>query len=185
MRKKAIIVLANGFEELEAVTVIDILRRAGIEVTVCGLDSEKIKGSHEITIIADKKLEQAEAASRYDACILPGGMPGAEKLASSDKVKELLVKMHAQNKIIAAICASPALVLSSIGILDNKSATCYPSVQTLFASSTTYKEDSVVIDGNIITSRGPATALEFAISIIEVLRGRDIAEKISKDLLAE
>jgi len=185
MKKKAIAILADGFEEIEAVTIINTLRRAGIKVIICGLGTDLVKGSREITISADKLLEESDLASEYDACVLPGGMPGAENLAGSDIVKELLTKMHAQGKVIAAICASPALVLSSTGILNNKSATCFPGMRGNFSSSTTYKEDNVVIDGNIITSKGPATAMEFSLSIVEVLCDKDIACKVRKALLTE
>jgi len=185
MRKKVVVILADGFEEIEAVTIINTLRRAGIKVTVCGLDADLVKGSRDITISTDKLLEKSDLTSEYDACVLPGGMPGAEKLAGSDIVKELLTKMHAQGKVIAAICASPALVLSSTGILNNKSATCFPGMRGDFSSSTTYKEDNVVIDGNIITSKGPATAMEFSLSIVETLCGKDIACKAGKSLLSE
>jgi len=184
MRKKAIVILADGFEELEAVTAIDILRRAGVKVVACGLEKDKVKGSRETTILADKGFDQSDLTQGYDACILPGGMPGAERLANSDTVKTLLKKMCGDNKLIAAICASPALVLSPVGILDNKAATCSPGMEGLFPKSTRYKEDNVVIDGNIITSRGPGTALEFAISIVKVLCGKDIAQKVRKAALA-
>lgn len=184
MRKKAIVILADGFEEIEAVTVIDVLLRADIEVITYGVDSENVKGSHGITISAEKILEVSDLKSEYDACVLPGGMPGAEKLANSDLVKDLLTKMHSQKKVIGAICAAPALVLSLMGILDNKAATCYPGMEGIFPNTTTYKEDNVVTDGNIITSRGPATALEFAISIVGTLCGGGIANKVRRALLA-
>ncbi len=183
MRKTAIVVLADGFEEIEAITIINALRRAGIKVTICGLDTDLVKGSRDITISADKLLDESDVGSEYDACVLPGGMPGAENLASSDMLKELITKMHAQGKVIAAICSSPALVLSYLNILDNKSATCFPGMRGDFSSLTTYKEDNVVIDGKIITSKGPATAMEFSLSIVETLCGKDIACRVGKSLL--
>jgi len=181
MLKKAIIVLANGFEEIEAVTVIDVLRRAKIDITVAGLGDAKIKGSRGITVIADKKLD--ETGSGFDACIFPGGMPGATNLAASGKVKDLIQKMNSQGKFIAAICASPAILLAPTGILKNKSATCYPGMQDGFEKDTKYKEDSVVVDGNLITSRGPATALEFSLAIVENLVGKETAERVKKATL--
>ena len=180
--KKVIIILADGFEEIEAITAIDVLRRAGIQVTICGLDTEKIKGSKGIKVITDKELEGNEI--EYDACILPGGMPGAKNLAASEKVKKLILDMDEQDKIIAAICSAPAVVLAPLGILDNKSATCYPGMEKNFSDLTRYKKDDVVIDENIITSRGPATALEFAMSIVNVLCQGDIADKLRKAILA-
>ena len=181
MSKKAIIILADGFEEIEAITVIDILRRAGVEVAVCGLGSEKVKGSKGVVIVTDKMFQGNETG--YDACALPGGMPGAENLAVSDKVKNLLLDMNDKGKIIAAICAAPAIVLAPLGILDDKTATCYPGMEQGFSDSTEYSKDRVVVDGNIITSRGPATALRFAITITEKLCGPAIAQKISSATL--
>lgn len=181
MKKRVIIILADGFEEIEAITAIDMLRRAAIEVDICGLDSDKIKGSKGIIVTADKVLTGKDTG--YDACILPGGMPGAENLFLSDKVKNFLILMHKQNKIIAAICAAPAIVLAPLGILDNKYATCYPGMQDSFSDTTDYKEDDIVIDGNIITSRGPATALKFSIAIITALCGETMSQKIARGVL--
>jgi protein deglycase len=181
MGKRAIIILADGFEEIEAITVIDILRRASIEVDIYGLGSDKIEGSKGIIINTDKILKGNETG--YDACILPGGMPGAENLAASDKVRNILIDMHKQHKIIAAICAAPAVVLAPLGILDNKYATCYPGMQESFSDATDYKEDDIVIDGNIITSRGPATALKFSIAIVGALCGEVLSEKIARAAL--
>ena len=182
MAKKAIVILAEGFEEIEAVTCIDVLRRANIEVTVAGLTDFKVKGSRGITVFADKTL--FDAGSEFDACVLPGGMPGATNLAASEKLKSLIKEIHQENKIVAAICASPAVVLAPTGILNNKSATCYPGMQEQFHRSTNYQEKNVVVDGNIITSRGPATALSFALAIVENLAGKEIAEKVKLATLA-
>jgi protein deglycase len=181
MNKKAMIILADGFEEIEAITVIDILRRAGVEITVCGLASEKVKGSKGIVIETDKTLQGNE--TEYGACILPGGMPGAENLALSDKVKNILLDMNEQEKIIAAICAAPPVVLAPLGILDDRDATCYPGMEGGFSDTTNYKKDDVVIDENIITSRGPATALKFAIAIADKICGQAIAQKIANATL--
>ncbi|MBU1853853.1 MAG: DJ-1/PfpI family protein [Candidatus Omnitrophica bacterium] len=198
MSKKAIIVLAEGFEEIEAVTCIDILRRAGIDITVVGLSdievspstslridgeqSRAIQGAHGISIIVDKNL--GDIAPDYDAIIFPGGMPGAKNLADSKKVKTLIQKMHAEGKLIAAICAAPAVVLAPTGILKDKSATCYPGMQENLGSDTSYKEDDVVVDENIITSRGPATAISFSLKIAEKLVGKETADNIKKKTLA-
>lgn len=181
MQKRALIILADGFEEIEAITVIDILRRAGIEVITAGINNIKVQGSHGITVIADKKL--AGIKGDFDACALPGGMPGAANLASSENVNSLIKQMHKNGKIIAAICASPAIVLAPLGILQNKTAVCYPGMQENFSRETIYKEEAVVIDGNIITSRGPATALLFALAIVEKLSGKETSEKIKKAVL--
>jgi 4-methyl-5(b-hydroxyethyl)-thiazole monophosphate biosynthesis len=182
MGKSALIILAEGFEEIEAITCIDALRRAAVNVTVAGLKQARVKGAHGITIIADKEL--AASGADFDAVILPGGMPGSTNLAASENVISLLKQMHAAGKIIAAICAAPAVVLAPCGILDNKSVTGFPGMTDGFAKSTRYREDPVVIDGNIITSRGPGTALLFALAIAEKLSGRQTADQLRRATLA-
>ena len=177
MSKKVIVILAEGFEEIEAVTIIDILKRAEIDIIVAGLNSTKITGSHGITIEADKKLSEIE--TDLDACILPGGMPGASNLAASDNVSSLIQVMNQNNKIIAAICASPAVVLSPLGILDQKQATCYPAYKDKFSSNVTFSENNVVVDNNIITGKSAGAALEFSLKIIEVLEGKELRDKIA------
>lgn len=182
MAKKIMLLLAEGFEEIEAVTCIDILRRAGIKVTITSIADLIVEGSHQLKIKADKKI--SEIRSDYDAVILPGGMPGAENLANSNQVTTLLKQLNNQKKIIAAICAAPALVLSPLGILENKNATCYPGMEKNFSKTTTYQNQQVVIDENIITSQGPATALQFSLKIIEQLLGEKTANKVSAAVLS-
>jgi protein deglycase len=181
MVKKALVALAQGFEELEAVAVIDVLRRGGVEVTAVGVDSLQVKSSRKITFWADKQLK--DCGDDFDAVALPGGMPGAANLAVSKELNALLKKFNAEKKIIAAICAAPSVVLAPLGILDNKNATCYPGDQKAFSKTTVYKEDNVVIDDNAITSRGPATALEFGFTILEKLTDKNTADKIRKAML--
>jgi len=180
--KKALIILAQGFEEIEAVTAIDILRRAGIQVTIAGLHDTKIKAARNTVILADGILDLIK--DEFDALILPGGMPGASNLASSSTVTNFIKAMHGTGKIVAAICAAPAVVLAPAGILKNKSATCFPGMEDQFGDDVTYKEDAVVVDGNVITSRGPGTALRFALTIVEHLAGKEISEKIRQATLA-
>ena len=181
MAKKALLILALGFEEIEAIACIDILRRADLQVTLAGLNGTRVESSRGVTITSDKRLN--EVNDDFDACILPGGMPGAKNLSESQKVTSILNKMNQEKKLIAAICASPAIILAPLGIIDNKTATCYPGMQNNFNSSTTYKKDKVVIDENIITSRGPGTALDFALKIVEYLEGKAISEKVKKDII--
>lgn len=178
MRKKVIVLLADGFEEIEAITAIDILRRAGADVTLAGVSGLKIIGSHGITVMADKKIERAGVD--FDACVLPGGMPGATHLAASQEVKILIKTLHSQGKIIAAICAAPSIVLAPLGILKGRSVTGFPGMEKNFGGDTTVKKDAVVIDANIITSRGPATALLFALAIAEKLVGTTTAAQLKK-----
>ena len=182
MAKKAIVILADGFEEIEAITPIDVLRRAGVEVTVAGVSDIKVKGSRGLIVEADKKLD--EAGMDFDACVLPGGSVGAANLAASLKVKSMIKAMNQNGKMIAAICASPNAVLAPLGILKNRSVTGYPGLTENFGKETVYKEDNVVVDGNIITSRGPATALLFALTIVQELVGKETSEKVKKATLA-
>ncbi|MBI5873106.1 MAG: DJ-1/PfpI family protein [Candidatus Omnitrophica bacterium] len=181
MAKKTIVILAEGFEEIEAITVIDILRRAGISVTVAGVTDIKVKGSHNIIVLADKKLDEIEPD--HDACVLPGGMPGAANLVSSQKVRSVITAMHEQGKIVAAICAAPSVILAPLGVLKERSATGYPGMEKSSNKETAWKEDEVVVDGNIITSQGPATAIPFALAIAEKLAGKEIAKKVGKAAL--
>jgi protein deglycase len=183
MSKKALIILADGFEEIEAISVIDILRRAGIEVTVAGLEAMEIKGSHAVAVTCDARL--ADTHTDFDAIILPGGMPGAMHLATSVKVASIVKDFFARGKIVAAICASPAVVLAPLGILDNKSATCFPTMEKEFHPSTVFKPHKVVVDGTVITSRSPGTAAYFALAIAEKLAGKDKAEQLRKGMLIE
>ena len=181
MKKKAVIILAEGFEEVEAVTPIDVLRRAEVDVTVAGLGGLSVTGAHGISIKADILFQDHDHIS--DAVIFPGGLPGAENLAGSVKVKDFILKMNAEGGIIAAICASPALVLAPTGILKGISATCYPGLEKNFTPDIKFMKEKVVQDGNIITSRGPATALEFSLKIAENLAGDARVEILAEQLL--
>ncbi|MBF0484178.1 MAG: DJ-1/PfpI family protein [Candidatus Omnitrophica bacterium] len=179
--QKALIILANGFEEIEAIATIDILRRSGVNVTIAGLDSVQIASARLVKIFTDKILTSNDL--NYDALILPGGANGAKNLAASALVKQIINKMFNEKKLIAAICASPAEVLAPTGILNNKSATGYPGDEALFNKSTKVKTDKVVIDGNIITSQGPGTAADFSFAIVNYLVGKEISDKVKKAML--
>jgi 4-methyl-5(b-hydroxyethyl)-thiazole monophosphate biosynthesis len=178
---KAIVIVADGFEEIEAVTQIDVLRRAGVEVTVAGLSGRMVRGAHDLEISADLLLDELDFTP--DLVLLPGGMPGSQALGESEAVIELLQKQHAAGRWIAAICAAPAFALVRAGVLDGRRATCYPSFESRFSSSTTAVEDRVVVDGNVITSRGPGTALEFALVLVEQLEGKARAEELRTAML--
>lgn len=176
--KKAVIILAEGFEEIEAVTPIDILRRCEVKVTVAGLLNKIVKGSRDISIQADCLVD--DIPDDFDVLILPGGAKGAKNLAASTKVANLILEQNNKGKLIAAICAAPALVLSPTGILSNKKATGHPDHEKAFNADVTYLTDNVVMDGNIITSRGAGTAFDFALKLGELLAGNEIAEKVCR-----
>lgn len=179
MPKTALVILADGFEDIEAATPIDLLSRAGIQVTVVGLTSTHVKAAKSgLTIIVPTTLSAVH--DNFDALILPGGMPGAENLANSPDLMGRIRLMNQQKKIIAAICAAPALVLSKAGVLQDKKATCFPGMENHFPETATYLPSSVVRDENIITSRGAGTAFNFGLSIIEALLGHGPRAQIAR-----
>ena len=183
MAKKVVVVLAEGFEEIEAITPIDILRRAGLEVTVAGLGARDVAGAHGLKVQADVILEQYH--DMPDAIVLPGGLPGAENLANSKVLENLIRKMDQAGKLIGAICAAPSLVLARKGFLENRKATCYPGFEKNFGGKTTFLPDRVVRDGNVTTSRGPGSAIEFALELVGQLAGPEKAEKLAGAMLAK
>jgi 4-methyl-5(b-hydroxyethyl)-thiazole monophosphate biosynthesis len=188
MPKKAILLLADGFEEVEALTPVDYLRRAGIEVSTAAIGSSPVvTGSHGIPVRADAKLEDLirqdkAAVSSWDAVLLPGGMPGAANLAASAETGAFLKDMAAAGKWVCAICASPAVVLFPLGLLKGRDFTCFPGMETQ-VSGASWKEESVVADGNIITSRAAGTAAAWAFRIIGELAGEETARKIASSVL--
>ncbi|MBU4376556.1 MAG: DJ-1/PfpI family protein [Candidatus Omnitrophica bacterium] len=183
MKKKIAVLLADGFEEIEAVTCIDILRRADQEIKVVGVGGMIIKGSHGIGISADVEINSYNDLP--DAIVLPGGMPGVQNLFKTPKVVSLVREVHKKGNIVAAICAAPAYVLAPMGILDGKKATCYFGCEEMLGKKAIYVDQNVVLDGNIITSKGPATAMAFALRIIDLLCGRKVTDSIREKLLYE
>jgi 4-methyl-5(b-hydroxyethyl)-thiazole monophosphate biosynthesis len=192
MAKKALVLLAPGFEEVEAVTPIDYLRRAGVEVTTAAVggvgESRDLAGSHGITVRADTTLAAlvAEAGGipglcrALDAVVLPGGMPGASNLAASADTAALLKAMTQEDKVVAAICASPALVLAPLGLLKGKRFTCFPGMEQGLEGI--WSKHPIVADGNLITSRGAGTAGVFAIAAINLLEGDMASKEIAKSV---
>lgn len=179
--KTACILLAEGFEEVEALTPADYLRRAGIEVTLVGIASKIVRGSHGITVQADAGSEALQR--EYDAVVLPGGMPGARNLAESAAVRACIERHHRDGKLIAAICAAPAVVLhGACDLLKGKKFTGYPGSEDSVRGAI-FVSERVVIDGALITSRGPGTAGEFSIAIIAALENQQKAEEVAKHAL--
>jgi len=165
---KAIVFLATGFEEIEAIGIIDILRRGDIEtVTVSVTGDIDVTGAHSISVFADEHFEHIDC-SAYDALILPGGGPGSVMLNKHEGVRQALVDAYEAGKLIAAICASPR-VFGSLGLLNGKNATCYPSIEPELTGATILP-DAVVTDQNIITGRGPALVFDFALAILDYLQ---------------
>jgi len=178
--KKVAILLAVGFEEIEAVTPIDFLHRAGIEVIVCGINEESVTGSNGIVLKSDCGFD--DLPTDLDGIILPGGMPGALNLSLSVGVSKILKAMDNDNKLIAAICVAPAIVLSAADVLKGKKFTCYPGFEDR-VSNAQFTNDRVVQDGNLITSRGPGSAAEFSIAIIDYLVGHETANFVKQSTL--
>jgi len=165
-----LIPLAQGCEELEAITIVDLLRRAEINVTTVGLNSDVVVASRGTRLVPDDQLENVLNQS-FDMLILPGGLPGADHLNQDKRIHALLNQMNSENKWLGAICAAPK-VLATAGLLENKKATSYPgSMDGINVPGLQYQTDPVVIDGNIVTSRGPGTAMDFALKLIELLSG--------------
>jgi 4-methyl-5(b-hydroxyethyl)-thiazole monophosphate biosynthesis len=180
---KVLVPLACGCEELEAVTVIDLLRRAGLEVIVAGLEEGPVKASRGTVLVPDTRLDQVESEN-LDMIVLPGGLPGADHLAKNSVLATILKTMNQRGAYIAAICAAPK-VLARYGYLNNRSATAYPGVLTPQEyPDILISEQALVVDGNIITSKGPGTAMIFALKLIEILCGRDIEKTIKSQLMS-
>ena len=191
MPKNVLVLLAEGFEEVEAVTPVDYLRRAAIEVTTAALGSElAVTGSRGIRVFADASLEDLFLGGKlepeaWDAVVVPGGAGGADNIAASKRAGDFLKAMAAAGRIVAAICASPARVLAPLGLLAGKGFTCYPGEELKVPPSAgaVWKEDRVVVDGNLITSRGAGTAGEFAAALIGALLGGEEAATLAGKVL--
>jgi 4-methyl-5(b-hydroxyethyl)-thiazole monophosphate biosynthesis len=182
MEKTVLVPVADGTEELEAVAIIDVLRRAGAYVTVASVSgNRRITASRGVVIEADDLIERC-VGKDYDLVVLPGGIPGAEHLRDSAALTGLLKRQRERGGLYGAICASPAVVLEHHGLLDGRRATCHPG----FAERLTNQDpiDSrVVVDGNCLTSRGPGTAVEFALALVERLYGRGKREEVADPMV--
>ena len=178
---RVLVPLARGFEEIEAITVIDLLRRAGIEVHTASLDGPQVTGSHGITVTADIALDAARADD-YGMIVLPGGMPGADHLKRDARVISLLRRFAAEGRYTAAICAAPG-VLAHAGLLEGRAATSFPGfLSEESAPGIRLRTDPVVIDGKVATSRGPGTAMAFGLALIELLEGPAAREQVQSRL---
>lgn len=183
MMKKAIIFIADGFEEIEALTIVDVLRRADIEADMCSIGGElEVKGAHHIEIKADLRLRDIDDIESYAAAIAPGGMPGAANLKDHDAVIDVFRSFYGRpDKILACICAAP-IILSRAGISSRITGTCYPGFEDEVGYKE-YKREAVVMDQNVVTSMGPATALPLALKLTELLAGKEKAERIAEGTL--
>lgn len=176
-----LVVVAEGSEELEAVTIIDILRRAQVEVVVAGLKSDPIRCSRGTVLVPDVSLDEASPRS-FDMMVLPGGQPGTNNLEADPRVHSLLKRMQAEGRFLAAICAAPK-VLAAAGALDGKRATCFPDAIAAAKYPLVQLENRpVVVDGKVVTSRGPGTAMDFALELVRLLSGKEKRESVEAGL---
>lgn len=179
--KRAVMLFAEGYETVEALMVVDILRRGGVEVTMTSISEEEfVRSSHGVNIEMDAVMGEIDVLS-YDAIILPGGMPGTLNLGESDAVKKALLAMNEAGKIVSAICAAPG-VLGKYGLLEGKNACSYPDHEVNLRGAQVLREP-VVTDGNIVTSRGLGTALEFGLRLLELLEGVGKADQIREAII--
>lgn len=173
--------LADGFEEIEGLTVVDLLRRAGLSVvTVSIMGRKEITGSHQITVTADTQIEEIQVKAE-DCLVLPGGMPGTRYLGDCERLKGFLVEADARKSRIAAICAAPT-VLGNLGFLKGKRAVCYPGMEEGLLGAEVSQE-AVVTDGHITTSRGLGTAIPFALELVTLLKGKEEAESLARSVV--
>ncbi len=179
---RVLVPLAEGFEELEAITITDLLVRANIQVITAGLNDEPVKASRGTVVIPQANIDNL-LADKFDMIVLPGGLPGANHLRDNTAVQSIIKKQAAEGKYIAAICAAPK-ALAQAGVLKNKTVTCYPgALDEINLPDTEIQSSQIEIDGNIITSRGPGTAIDFALTLIELLEGREIRDKVETGLV--
>ncbi len=183
MEKMVLVPIADGIEEIEAACIIDVLRRAGVRVTVASVGDLQVTASRGVKLVADSLIADC-TDKRFDLIALPGGMPGAENLRDSKELETMLKQQSESGRLYAAICASPAVVFAHHGLIENRKATCYPSFAEKL-SNPAPRESRVVVDKNCITSQGPGTAIEFALKLVELLFDAEEAKKIAAAMLVK
>lgn len=184
MDKKILVPLAEGFEMIEALSIVDVFRRAGVHVDLAAVaDNLQVTSSHQVKVMADVYLADCKDNS-YDLIVLPGGIPGAQNLQQSAILAELLKKQNSENKLYGAICAAPAVVLEHHGLLQGKNATCHPRFADQLHSRT-HAGERVVIDKNCVTSKGAGTSIEFALELLGILMGEDKKKEVAAGMAIE
>lgn len=176
---KVNVYLADGFEEVEGLTVVDLLRRAGIEIDMVSIMGRKeITGARKIPVLADKLFEEQDDP---DMIVLPGGMPGTLHLKAHEGLADLIRKADKEGKVLAAICAAPT-IYGEMGLLEGKNATCYPGMEDKLLGAN-WQEQSVVVDGNFVTSRGVGTAIAFALTLVTILKDEETAKSLANSIV--
>jgi len=179
--KRILVPLAEGFEEIEAVAIVDVLRRAGLEVTTAGLSGTRVPGAHGIDVHADVDMDAVEAGS-FDVVVLPGGMPGTTNLMADERVLSAVRELHGSGRTTAAICAAP-MVLAAAGVVDGVAVTSHPSVRSKLGAADVRDTPRVIRSGNVVTSQGPGTAIEFALELVRELVSPDKAAELGRAML--
>ncbi len=181
MEKKVLVPLAEGFEIIEALSVVDVFKRAGAHVDLVALDDQlTVTSSHDIPVIADKSIADC-LEEDYDLIVLPGGLPGSDNLANSRELASLLRRQDQAQKMYGAICAAPALVLGSQGLLEGRSATCHPMFTDKLSASQQLN-DGVVVDGNCVTARGAGFSIDFSLQLLELLMGVEKRKEVETQM---
>ncbi|PID42192.1 MAG: DJ-1 family protein [Proteobacteria bacterium] len=180
MQKKILVPIADGTEMIEALSVVDIFRRAGAHVDLASVGNKVTTSSHEVRIEADKLIEEC-LDEEYDLVVIPGGIPGSENLKNSSALTTILKKQYEANKLYGAICAAPAVVLGYHGLLEGKKATCHPLYLNEI-SGETVKDEKVVQDGNCVTSQGAGTAIDFSLALLARVMGTEKMKEVAKGL---
>lgn len=184
MAERICVLLAPGYEEVEALTPVDYLRRAGLNVDIISTIEEiSVMSAHDVIVQADTFLEDIKPED-YNMIVIPGGVPGAPNLAANNQVLDFIREMDRQEKYIAALCAGP-MVLDRAGVLTGKKATCFPGYEKELPTAGTVLEDTVVVDGRIITSRGAGAAGYFALALVEALVGKEKADEVKKAVVMD
>ena len=179
---KVLVPLATGFEELEAITIIDLLRRAGFQVITAGMDQQPVQASRKTVVIPDTSITQVENED-FDMIVLPGGLPGADNLRDNPVIQKLIKKQYQSGKFIGAICAAPR-ALAAAGVLSGNTVTCFPgALDQVDSSDFEISGRTIEIDGNIATSRGPGTAMDFALELIEILGSKELRQQIATQMV--
>jgi len=179
--KRVLVPLAEGFEEIEAVAIVDVLRRAEVEVVVAGLTSRRVVGAHGMALEADALLAEVDATT-FDMLVLPGGMPGTVHLLEDERVLAAVRELHARGRTTAALCAAPR-VLATAGVLAGREVTSHPSVRGMLAPAEVRANPRVIRSGTIVTSQGPGTAIEFALELVRELAGHERAEALAAGMI--
>lgn len=178
---KVVIYVAEGFEEIEAISIIDVLRRAEIEVTAVSITGKyEVKGAHSITLLTDELFENVNHQN-FDMVVLPGGMPGTSNLDHHLSLRNEILNFKSNRKYIGAICAAP-MILGQLGILENKTVTCYPGFES-YLDGANVTGSAVEVSGKIVTGKGPGVAIAFSLKLVELLEGKEMADKVAKGLL--